>query len=178
MLAVSGAVLAPIFAPVLSPEGFLRYQHRLGIEPPRAENQPTGPLPQYFADEFGWEEMAREVARAYHALPPEQQAKTVIFAENYGDAGAIDFYGPKYGLPRAVCAHQSNWFWGPRGYDGKSMLLVGSDGRGLGKKFRNYRVVGHVDHAYSRLDEHFDLYLAEGLNWNLQTIWPKLKKWG
>jgi hypothetical protein len=177
LILIAGAILAPTMTPLLSPEAYLRYQRRLGLTPPKAENQPTGPLPQYLADEFGWEEMAREVARAYHSLTPDEQAHTAIFAENYGEAGAIDFFGPKYGLPRAICAHQSNWYWGPRQYTGESMLIVGSDGKGLDRKFRSYRVVGHVEHPYSRLDEHFDLYLGQGLNWNLQTIWPKLKKW-
>lgn len=172
-----GAVLAPTMTPLLSPEAYLRYQQRLGIAPSKAENQPTGPLPQYFADEFGWEEMAQQVARAYHALPADEQANTVVWADNYGDAGAIDFYGPKYGLPRSVCAHQSYWLWGPQQYTGERMLIVGSDGEGLDKKFASHRVVGHVEHPYSRLDEHFDLYLGEHFKWNLQTSWPRMKHW-
>src|SRR5207245_4292553 len=70
VLVLATAALVPLFAPVLPVESFTRYQQKLGMEPPRAENQPTGPLPQYFADEFGWEEMVREVARIYYSLPP------------------------------------------------------------------------------------------------------------
>ena len=102
ILAVTTTVLTPLFSPILSPEKAIAYQRALGIEPLRAENQATGPLPQYFADEFGWEEMAREVARVYHALPPAEQARTAIFANSYGQAGAIDFFAAKYGLPQAV----------------------------------------------------------------------------
>ena len=70
----STIALAPTVAPILSPEQAIAYQKKLGFEPPKAENQRTGPLPQYFADEFGWEEMAREVARIYNSLPADERA--------------------------------------------------------------------------------------------------------
>ena len=104
----------PTVVPVLPVEAYIRYQKALGWEPPKAENQPTGPLPQYLADEFGWEPMVREVARIYNSLPPEERTRTAIFANNYGEAGAIDYFGPKYGLPRAISNHQTYWLWGPR----------------------------------------------------------------
>src|SRR5207248_8876971 len=84
LLVGSTIVLAPTVSPILSPEQFIAYQKKLGIESPKAENQPTGPLPQYFADEFGWENMARETARAYEALAPEEQARTAMLATKYG----------------------------------------------------------------------------------------------
>src|SRR3954454_13613675 len=90
-------LLAPMAVPILSPENYIVYQKALGIEPPKAENQENGPLPQHFADEFGWEEMTRKVGDVYNALPPEQRVKTAIFANGYGQAGAIDFFGAKYG---------------------------------------------------------------------------------
>jgi len=113
LVVISGAALAPLSAPILSPEGFLRYQKTLGLEPPKAENQNNGPLPQYFADEFGWEEMVREVARIYHSLPTEEQARTAIFSNSWGSAAAVDFYGPRYGLPQAISRSNTYWLWGP-----------------------------------------------------------------
>src|SRR5687768_10669160 len=61
----AGAALAPLSAPILSPEVYIRYHKVLGIEPSKTENQETGPLPQHFADEFGWEDMTRAVATIY-----------------------------------------------------------------------------------------------------------------
>jgi hypothetical protein len=62
-----------------------------------------GVLPKLYADMFGWEGIARSVwPPTIHTLPPEEQRKTAIFGNNYGDAGAIDFFGPKYGLPKAI----------------------------------------------------------------------------
>jgi hypothetical protein len=149
----------------------------LGLEPPRAENQRTGPLPQYFADEFGWEEMTRAVAKIYNNLPPEERATTAIFANSYGQAGAIDFFGPKYGLPKSISNHQSYWLWGPREYTGETVIVLGSDGTGDRQHFKSVEVAGRAEHPYSRLDEHFDIFLCRGLVSHLHTLWPQLKNW-
>ncbi|HEX8491189.1 MAG TPA: hypothetical protein VF626_09235, partial [Chthoniobacterales bacterium] len=169
--------LAPTVAPILAPENYVRYQKAIGLEPPKAENQPTGPLPQHFADEFGWEEMVREVARVYDALPPEQRAATAIFANSYGQAGAIDFFGKKYGLPKAISNHQSYWLWGPRDYTGESVIVLGSDGSGDREHFARVEAVGRSAHPYSRRDEHYDIFLCRDLNTTLQALWPEAKKW-
>ncbi len=176
LVAVVTCLLAPLSVPVLSAENYLPYQKALGFEPPKAENQPTGPLPQHFADEFGWEEMAREVGRVYNSLPSEQRAKTAIFANSYGQAGAIDFFGKKYGLPKAISNHQSYWLWGPRDYTGESVIVLGSDGRGDREHFASVEVAGKTYHPYSRRDEHFDIFLCRDLNASLQALWPRMKK--
>jgi dolichyl-phosphate-mannose-protein mannosyltransferase len=177
LIIVTTIALAPLSAPILPPPAYVEYQRTLGLEPARAENQPTGSLPQYFADEFGWEEMTREVARIYNALPPEERARTAIFANSYGQAGAIDFFGPKYGLPKSISNHQSYWLWGPRDYTGDSVIVLGSDGRGDREHFKSVEVAGRVQHPYSRLDEHFDIFLCRGLNSDLRNFWSQIKNW-
>ncbi len=177
LIILISAALAPLSAPILSPEAYVRYQKTLGLEPPKAENQPTGPLPQFFADEFGWEDMVREVAKVYNALPPDERAQTAIFCNSYGQAAAIDFFGPKYGLPKAISSHQNYWYWGPRNYTGAIVIVLGSDGKGDREHFKTVEVVGHTYHPYSRLDEHFPILLCRGLNQDLHTVWPSIKKW-
>jgi len=177
LIVVATCLLAPTVAPILPVETYIRYQRAMGLEPPKAENQPTGPLPQHFADEFGWEDMTREVARIYNELPLDQRASTAIFANSYGQAGAIDFFGPKYGLPKAISNHQSYWFWGPRNYTGESVIVLGSDGTGDREHFASVEVAGRTYHPYSRRDEHFDIFLCRELNTTLQALWPKAKKW-
>ena len=172
----STIALAPTVAPILLPEQTIAYQKKLGFESPRAENQRTGPLPQYFADEFGWEEMAREVARIYNSLPPDERERTAIFANSYGQAGAIDFFGPRLGLPKSISNHQSYWLWGPRDYDGSAVIVLGSDGTGDREHFASVEVVGRAEHPYSRRDEHFDIFLCRGFTGDLRKAWAGMKK--
>jgi hypothetical protein len=177
LLVAGTAILAPLSAPILPVETYIRYQKALGLEPPKAENQRTGALPQYFADEFGWEEMTRAVAQVYYSLSPAERATTAIFANSYGQAGAIDFFGPRYGLPKAIGGHQNYWYWGPRGYTGETVIVLGSDGSGDREHFATVEAAGRAGHRYSRLDEHFDIFLCRRLNVSLQTLWPEVKHW-
>jgi hypothetical protein len=175
LVAVTGAVLAPLAAPILSPEVFLRYEAALGIKPPEFEHQNNGPLPQYFADEFGWEDMVREVARIYRTLTPAEQAETAIFANSWGDASAIDFFGPKYGLPRAISKDDSYWAWGPRDYTGKIVIVLHSDGTGDREHFASVVVAGRVQNPYSRRDEWYDIFLCRGLDQDLNHLWAGMR---
>jgi MFS family permease len=175
-IVVAGALLAPFCCPLLSPENYLRYQAVLHLQPPAFEHQNNGPLPQYFADEFGWEEMVQQVARVYDRLPPQERARAAIFCNGWGEAAAIDFYGPRYGLPPAISNHNNYWYWGPRDYTGDIMIVLGSDGRGDREHFRTVEAAGRVEHPYSRRDEHFTIWLCRGLNQDVRKLWPRMKK--
>jgi hypothetical protein len=177
LMLLGGAVFAPLAIPVLSPEGYVRYTKALGFGQPAIENHELGPLPQIFADQFGWDEMAASVARVYNALPPEVRARTAIFAQNYGQAGAIDLFGPKYGLPPAIGGHQSYFLWGPREYTGESMIVMDDSERDLDKLFTSVRKAGRVYHPYSMPYQHFDIFYCQGMHPPLQELWPRLKRW-
>ena len=177
LLVGSTIILAPTVSPILSPGGAVAYQKKLGFEPPKAENQRTGPLPQYFADEFGWREMAEATARVYKSLSSEDQARAAIFANSYGQAGAIDYFGPRLGLPKSISNHQTYWWWGPRNYDGSIVIVLGSDGTGDREHFQSVEVAGHTEHPYSRRDEHFDIFLCRGFSGDLRQAWAKMKKY-
>ncbi len=178
LLAVSGIILAPLAIPVLPPQTFLQYEHTMHLSTPKAENQRTGPLPQIFADEFGWEDMVRKTAAVYKSLPPEERARAAIFANDWGEAAAIGYFGPKYGLPRAISNHNSYWFWGPGNTDGSTVIVLGSDGTGDREHFASVEAAGQVDNPWSREDEHFTIWLCRGLQWNMDVMWPRMKKWG
>jgi hypothetical protein len=171
-----GALLLPFSVPVFSPENYLRYQKALGFQPSEFEHQANGPLPQWFADEFGWQEMVEKVARVYNSLPADERARTAIFSNGWGEAAAVDFYGPRYGLPQAIGKHNNYWIWGPRNYDGSTMIILNSDGRGDREHFQSVEAVGRVGHPYARRDEYFDIFLCRGPKFNLQEAWPGLKK--
>lgn len=177
LLVVMGAMLAPIVIPVLSPENYIRYSAAMHLQQPRVENHKLGPLPQLFADQFGWEEMTATVARFYNTLPQDVRAKTAIFGQNYGQAGAIDFFGPKYGLPPAISGHQNYFLWGPRGYTGESIIVMEGKRSDLEANCATVDVVGHVYHPYSMPYEHFDVYYCRGLKMPLAQLWPSVKNW-
>ena len=126
LLLAGGAATAPLTLPILPVETFVRYVDALGIEMSAGERHEMGALPQHFADMHGWPEMVAEVARVYHSLPPDERAKAGIFAQNYGEAGAIDLLGDAHGLPDAISGHNNYWLWGPRGY-GETLVVIGGD---------------------------------------------------
>jgi hypothetical protein len=176
LVIAAGIVLLPFSVPVLSPENYLLYQKALDIQPPEIEHQQNGSLPQWYADEFGWPEMVEKVARVYNSLPPEERAHTAIFSNGWGEAAAVDFYGPRFGLPLAISKHNSYWIWGPRNYSGSTVIILRSGGRDEPGLFESVESVGHVEHPYARRDEYFDILLCRGLKRNLKDVWPALKQ--
>jgi hypothetical protein len=164
--------------PILSPDAYVRYTQIIGFGQPRFENRRTaGALPQFFADRFGWPEMAQTVAQVYRALPPEERARTGIFANDFGQGGAIDFYGPKLGLPKAIGNHLGYWYWGPRRYTGESLIVLGDNRETLERKFEEVRAVGEVGHPLAMRQEHFTVFLCRRPKAfkSLQEAWPSLK---
>ncbi len=174
---VAGAIFSPLAIPVLPPETYIRYAQALHLHPPRLETHKLGPLPQLYADQFGWEEMAATVARVYNSLPAEVRVKTAIFGQNYGQAGAIDLFGPKYGLPPAISGHQNYFLWGPRDYTGESMIVMQGRPQDLQRRFASVEKVASVYHPYSMPYEHFDVFYCRGLHQPLKEIWPQVKNW-
>jgi len=177
LMLLGGAVLAPLAIPLLPPETYVRYTKAIGLEQPRIEMNKLGPLPQIFADQFGWDEMAATVAGVYNSLPPDVRTRTAIFAQTYGQAGAIDLFGPKYGLPPAISGHQSYFLWGPREYRGESMIVMDDSKENLEKLFNSVQKAGHVDHPYSMPYQHFDVFYCRGMHEPLTQLWPHVKRW-
>ena len=178
LLAAGGAVLAPLAMPLLSPEKYLSYTHLIGFDQPRIEHRQSSALPQLFADRFGWPELAAATARVYHALPPEERARAAIYGNDYGQAGAIDFYGPALGLPKAIAAHQNYWYWGPRQYTGEIVIVLGEDNpEDLRRQFDSVTPAGRVGHPYAMRSQHFTIYVCRGLRRPLAELWPEIKNW-
>jgi len=170
------ALLLPVTLPVLPVDAYLRYQSHLPFTIPRSEHSHMGAaLPQFYADEFGWTEMVEAAAQAYHSLSPAQQARTAIFGNDYGQAAAIDFFGPRYGLPKAISGHQSYFLWGPRNYTGETVIVLGGDYESTRSHFASCQVVPTAENLYAL--ERKPVLLCFGLKENLRTIWPKLKHW-
>ena len=178
-MVITAATFAPTVIPVLPPEKLVAYMKAIHFEPPRTETSHTAALPQLFADQFGWEEMVQSVARAYHQLSPDEQRKVAIFCQNYGQAGAIDFFGPKYGLPTAISGHQNYYLWGPGAYRGDVVLVIDDPGGEEPEQFRSVEDLGPVDSSRWAMpwEQRNHIYLCRGLKADLQAIWPQLKEW-
>lgn len=172
-----GLVTLPLALPVLSVENYLRYQETLGVSPPKAEVSHEGPLPQVYGDQFGWPEMTAKVAEVYHGLPPEERAKAAIFANNYGQAGAIDFFGARYGLPKAVSPHQSYFLWGHRGHTGEVLIVLGDEREDAEEHCRSVEESLEVNHPYSMNEEKYRILICRGLRRPLPELWQELKHW-
>jgi hypothetical protein len=111
LIIISGLALAPITLTLLPVKTYISYSGFLGIKPSTPEGKKLSELPQFYADMFGWEEMAKSVANVYKMIPPEEREKTIFLATNYGEAGAIEYYKSKYDLPPAACFHNNCWIW-------------------------------------------------------------------
>jgi len=177
-LALGVIPLLPLVLPVLPIETFLRYQSHLPFEVPKTERSFVGEtLPQYYADEFPWPGLVAATARVYQSLTPEEQQRAAIFGSNYGQAAAIDFFGPQYGLPKAISGHQNYFLWGPRQYTGDIVILLGSTEREAREQFESVMVAATLDNPYAYRYENRPILLCRGLKWNLQSEWSKVKKW-
>ena len=149
----------------------------LGIEMTRTETGMVSELPQHFADEFGWLEMVATVASVYNSLPPEQRAKTAILGGNYGEAGAIDFIGARYGLPKSISAHQNYYYWGPRQYTGESVILLEWSLENAQKLCSSVEVGPRIEFPYTMGWEHYNILICQNTKKPLSELWPRLKFW-
>ena len=181
VLLASGAHLAPVTVPILSPDSFIAYTKTLPMKLPVMEHSHAGTaLPQWYADQFGWEEIVAETAQGWNRLPAEdrQDKACGIFAQDYGQAGAIDFLGQRYGLPPALSGHQTWFLWGPRGYSGNCMIVLGDRRERLEQLWDHVEYVGtSADNPYA-LEKQIAVYICRGPKFGTLTqLWPQLKRW-
>ncbi len=171
------AILVPVILPLLPPPRLDAYQVRLGLKPEKLETHHEGRLDQRLGDQIGWPEMVGEVARIYQSLSPEERAHTAIYAANYGEAGAINQFGPALGLPEALCAHQAHSLWGTPTFDGDTFIALGCSREGLEKEFRSVEVAAEHHSDWGMAEENGPIYLCRGVKTPMKELWPGLKHW-
>jgi hypothetical protein len=175
---LGGLVLAPFAKPLLSEDTYVRYAARLGVTPSPAERQELGRLPQHFADMHGWRELAEAVARVYHALPPEDRAVARAFGQNYGEAGAIDFFGPELGLPPALSAHNSYFLWGPGDASGEILIVIDDERERLLELFEEVELAGRTDCTDCMpYEDDLPIWVCRGLKRPVSEVWPAIKRY-
>jgi hypothetical protein len=179
VLLASGARLAPVTVPVFSPDHFIAYVKGLPFKLPVMEySHERAALPQWYADQFGWQEIVDETAVAWNQLPLAERPDCAIFAQDYGQAGAIDFLGRRAGLPPAISGHQTYFLWGPRNYSGDCMIVLGDHRQRLEQLFNSVQYVDtSSDNPYA-LEKEISVYICRGSKFGaLAQLWPQLKKW-
>ena len=175
---VLGALAAPLTLPILPVDVFIRYQRAIGFMPSAGEHQTLGVLPQYYADMFGWREMAEKVAAVYSSLPPQDRSRAVFYGENYGEAAAIDVFGRRLGLPPAISGHNSYYMWGPRGHDGSVMIIVGGSPQHYAALFRSFEVAGRIETPHAMpYETDKPIYVLRDMKIPLTDHWPNVKSY-
>ncbi|HUX06842.1 MAG TPA: glycosyltransferase family 39 protein [Acidobacteriota bacterium] len=176
VLIVTGAILAPLAIPVLPPESFVSYSQILGFSEVKTERHEQAALPQYFADRFGWKELAGEIADAYNALPQMERERCAIITSNYGEAGAVEYFGSRLGLPQPISGHNSYWLWGPREFDGEVAICFGFREEGLGSMFKEVEIAAIHRHPFAMLYEsNRPILVCRGLKTPVEKLWQLIK---
>jgi hypothetical protein len=162
LLLITGILVLPMSIPVLAPDTWIRYTTALHLQNDKLETAETGPLPQFYADRFGWQEYTDQVVRAYRSLTPTEQNQVCIFGSNYGEAGAIDFLGPRQEpkLPPAMSGHNNYWMWGTHGCNANLVIaIVGDTREELLRKYETVDVIGHMGNPLAMPYERKNIYL-------------------
>lgn len=178
VLLITGALILPMAIPVMPPQTWIRYTSALHLHSNNTENHASGPLPQFYADRFGWQEEADSVARIYNALSPADRAKVGILCSNYGEASAINFLGEKYHLPVAISGHNNYYLWGPQGQTGEIMIVInGASPKEMREYYSSVIVAGRMEHPYAMPYEHRNIYLVHGRKKSILADWASFKNY-
>ncbi len=176
LIILLGVILIPYCRPVLSPEAFIRYSG--GHKSTDNEKNDTGSLPQNFAYCFGWEELTEDIAGVYQKLSDSDKKKVCIAARNYGEAGALHYYGPKYGLPEPVSGHNIWYFWGPGNNTGEVVIYIGpaDSYKPLSDEFTGVEIAGKIGAKYAMPFENDEvIFLCRGMHAPLKEAWKYVK---
>jgi hypothetical protein len=146
-------VLLPLALPILSLDQ-TRATFRFLHIAPKWEDQKEHYLSQDYADMLGWDELTAKVARAYNSLTPEQQKHTQIYADNYGEAGAIHHIGKQYHLPDVASLNSSFTLWTPDSLNARYIIYVDDNGGKNVQKFSSLIdsciKIGEIEFPYAR----------------------------
>jgi Dolichyl-phosphate-mannose-protein mannosyltransferase len=178
LMILGGMVTAPLALPILPVESYIRYSRALGLKPDTEENKEIGDLPQFFADMQGWDAMEAEVARVFHQLTPQEQANSAIFAQNYGDAGAMELLGRKDQLPDVMSGHNNYWLWGPPQHRLDVVIIIGGDKEDHLQSFESVEPAGMVRCGYCMpYENNQTVFVCRRLKATPAELWPRAKNY-
>jgi hypothetical protein len=178
IIVVAGLIALPFGVPVLPVNTFLRYSRTLPYSSLAKTERDAlqAPLPQLYADMFGWKNMAETVAQVYDGLPASDRANCAILGGNYGETAAIDYYGPALGLPKAIGGHNSYFYWGPRGYSGGCVIIFGEQSGEFIQLFGDVRQAATIVSPHAMPNEQsVPVYVCRKPRAPLAVLWPRFK---
>jgi 4-amino-4-deoxy-L-arabinose transferase-like glycosyltransferase len=173
-----GAIGLPFGLPIVPPPQMARYAAAVGIKGAVTTNQgKVLSLPQDYADMLGWEDQVRAVAQVYESLSADRRAGAVLIARNYGQAGALEFYGPRYSLPR-VLMPQNYLLWPPPAKAADTVVTLGISTNDLARFFRSVKVAALYDDPRRVPEErNCPICVGETLYGDINEAWPDQKRW-
>jgi hypothetical protein len=154
-----GCFMDTVTIPFLPPRLLAAYYQRHNIFRKMGflkwEDQKDHPLPQDFADMLSWKEMTEKIARIYQSLDSSQKRQTVIDADNYGEIGAVNYYGPGYALPTAMGHSASFLFWVPPDFFKSNIVILATDSRivmqeAYVKEFKSSSIKDSITNPFAR----------------------------
>jgi hypothetical protein len=175
----TSAILAPVVLPLLDPPVLARYLAATHLKPRPDEAAGVGaPLTQIFSDELGWRSFEKQVAAAYLALPPEDRAKVAIIGIDYGEAAALDYYGPADGLPPAISGQNQYYLWGTHGHDGSVILALNGPAERWTRRCQSSEVVGTFGAPFAMpYESDRPIVLCRGLKADLTETWERFRRY-
>lgn len=176
-LVATGAVLAPLGLPILPPRALVAYTSAIRFQPQieRGAGKRT-PLPQWFADRLGWQQLADDVAAARERLAPEERGLECYFAPSYGQAGALEWLGRERGLRPVFCTHNTWFLWGPPSDSIRVAIVLGNDPQTLGTLFEEVELAGiHDCEGCMPWRDQMPIWIVRRSRVRIADLWPEWK---
>ncbi len=120
---------------------------------------------------IGWEELAGQVAGVNDVV-----GAGTVFTGSYGEAGAIDLFGPERGLPPASSGHNAYWMWGPPSDDAVPVIVLGYYESWMNRGCTRWEYVGKITNEAGIDNEEFGLPIAvcHEMRRPWSEVWPEL----
>lgn len=135
-----------------------------------------------FAEQIGWRELVAQVSTIYQGLPADERAHTGILANNYGEAGAVNLYGPALDLPTAISGVNSYWYRGYGDPAPQTVIVLGDDPESMAKAPATCTPAGKVSNRYGVVNEetrdHPQIFICRDLRMPWPEIWKRTRSFG
>jgi len=161
----------PELTPILPIEKFVSYTNKKEVN---GRVELTGD----YADMFGWEEQVKLVDSVYTSLSEKERGTTILWAENYGEAGALKILGKKYGLPNPISRHGSFWSWGYQNKNATTWISLGNEQEAVAYAFEECTLVKIIRHTYAIGEENgIPIYICRKPKVDIEQWWKAYEEY-